>query len=183
MLRDRYVQPTGELDDSEDELDTPGAKSNRRNRQSHKDKMVIDELDPPTASVVVPANGNGNGNGNAKEVNGSGSASMDISESSTTVAAGEESSNAGAADATVRQVPNEDVEISESQELIMGPPEDPEATKLAEPVSPSAAGPGLSMNAFGRPKMSAVAVDGGEEMDIDNVDEQQLPGGGTYTPL
>ncbi|KAF8527891.1 histone deacetylase [Hysterangium stoloniferum] len=35
-----------------------------------------------------------------------------------------------------------------------------------EPVSPSASAPGLSMNAFGRPKMTVAAV-GEEEMDVD----------------
>lgn len=35
------------------------------------------------------------------------------------------------------------------------------------PLSPSATAPGLSMNAFGRPKMTAAAV-GAEDMDVDD---------------
>lgn len=37
-----------------------------------------------------------------------------------------------------------------------------------EPLSPSTAAPGLSMNAFGRPKMTAAAVGADEDMDIDD---------------
>jgi histone deacetylase 1/2 len=43
-----------------------------------------------------------------------------------------------------------------------------------EPMSPTAAAPGLSMNAFGRPKMTAAAVGADDDMDID---DPILPGG------
>lgn len=46
---------------------------------------------------------------------------------------------------------------------------------IEPPLSPSASAPGLSMNAFGRPKMTAAVVGANESMDVDD----QLPGATT----
>lgn len=45
---------------------------------------------------------------------------------------------------------------------------DEAAVAPAEPVSPTSATLGLSMNAFGRPKMTAAAVGAGDDMEIDD---------------
>ncbi|GJJ09351.1 hypothetical protein Clacol_003573 [Clathrus columnatus] len=180
VLRDKYVQPTGELDDSEDEdeLNGSGVKSARKNRQNHKDKMIIDDIESTPTSIT---------NG----INGSGSALMDISEQSsnstsatatvtatTTTTANGDATGAGAdgdepvePSVTTRKI--SPIVVDESENKNSGVSMD--LTEPTEPVSPSVAGPGLSMNAFGRPKMTAAAVDNGdngdgEDMDVDNGD-------------
>lgn len=158
VLRDKYVQPTGELDDSEDEMDVAGGKPSNKNRENHKDKVIVKDSELPATT-----------NGTAKELNGSGSASMDISESSTAVA-GEEPGKAASVNTPTAKATGEEIEAP--QELTMKPAEI-EPTQPDEPMSPTASGPGLSMNAFGRPKMTAAVMDGGDDMDVDNVDEQR----------
>lgn len=113
-LRDKHVQPDGELSDSEDEGE--GGRKHRKDRK-HPDE-------PPRP--LVPAS----------EVAGS----MN----------GKETTEEASQDTTTQEEPS------------------------TETNSPSAAIPGLSMNAFGRPTMTApAAVAEDEDMDVD---EPLIPG-------